>query len=106
MMDLGNSLQAAEVAVGALSLLVASLGVYLTWHAANGRSTLPHNPLRHGAANDTTLAQLRHWEEHMQVLPRYHHQTLHPINDWRAVSAVFMGCLVAFVKRLTGVLVS
>lgn len=49
MMDLGNSLQAAEVAVGVLSLLVASLGVYLTWYAANGRPLPPQESLSHGA---------------------------------------------------------
>lgn len=48
-MDLGNSLQAAEVVFGALSFLVASLGVYLTWHAANGKPLLPHGLVHYGA---------------------------------------------------------
>lgn len=47
-MNLGDSLQAAEVAVGALSLFVASLSTYLTWHAAKG-IPLPQDLLRHGA---------------------------------------------------------
>jgi hypothetical protein len=35
-MDLGDSLQAAEVAVSVLSLLITSIGAYVTWIAANG----------------------------------------------------------------------
>jgi hypothetical protein len=34
MMDVGDSLQAAEVVVGALSLLIASVSAYLTWQTA------------------------------------------------------------------------
>jgi hypothetical protein len=50
MMNLGDSLQATEVAVGVLSLLIASLSTYLTWHAAKGIPLLPQYPLRHGAS--------------------------------------------------------
>jgi hypothetical protein len=35
-MDLGDSLQAADVIIGALSLIVTLLGAYLTWYAARG----------------------------------------------------------------------
>jgi hypothetical protein len=39
-MDLGDGLQAAEVAVGILSLFITSIGAYLTWIAANGMPPL------------------------------------------------------------------
>jgi hypothetical protein len=39
-MDLGDSLQAAEVAVSVLSLLITSIGAYVTWIAANGMPLL------------------------------------------------------------------
>jgi hypothetical protein len=55
MMNLGDSLQAAEVAVGALSLLVASLSTYLTWHAAKGTS-LPRVRYRPNIHSATGLA--------------------------------------------------
>jgi hypothetical protein len=55
MMNLGDSLQAAEVAVGALSLLVASLSTYLTWHAAKGTS-LPRVRCRPNIHSATGLA--------------------------------------------------
>lgn len=44
-MDLGDGLQAAEVGLSILSLLVTSLGAYLTWHAANGMP-LQHHSIR------------------------------------------------------------
>jgi hypothetical protein len=37
-MDLGDSLQTADVVIGALSLIVALLGAYLTWYAASGEA--------------------------------------------------------------------
>jgi hypothetical protein len=48
MMNPGDSLQAAEVVVGALSLSVSLLSTYLTWHAAKG-IPLPQDPLCYGA---------------------------------------------------------
>jgi hypothetical protein len=47
-MDLGESLQVAEVLVGTLSLFVASLSACLTWHAVKGKPP-PRNLLHHGA---------------------------------------------------------
>lgn len=47
-MNLGDSLQAAEVVVGALSLVVASLSAFLSWHTAKGIPLL-QNLIRHGA---------------------------------------------------------
>lgn len=35
-MDLGNTLQTADVAIGVLSLSVTLTSTYLTWHAMNG----------------------------------------------------------------------
>jgi hypothetical protein len=39
-MDLGDSLQAADVIIGALSLIVTLLGAYLTWYAARGMAPI------------------------------------------------------------------
>ena len=39
-MDLANSLQTAEVVIGALSFVVATISAYLAWHAAKGRPRL------------------------------------------------------------------
>jgi hypothetical protein len=39
-MDLGNKLQAADVIIGALSLIVTLLGTYLAWYAASGMHPL------------------------------------------------------------------
>jgi hypothetical protein len=39
-MKLGDSLQAADVAIGAFSLVVALLGTYLAWYAASGMPPL------------------------------------------------------------------
>jgi hypothetical protein len=39
-MDLGDSLQAADVIIGALSLIVTLLGTYLAWYAASGMPPL------------------------------------------------------------------
>lgn len=39
-MDLGNSLQTAEVIIGTLEFMVAVLSVYVTWSTAKSR---PHS---------------------------------------------------------------
>jgi hypothetical protein len=41
-MDLGDSLQAADVIIGALSLIITLLGTYLAWYAASGMPPLAH----------------------------------------------------------------
>jgi hypothetical protein len=38
-MDLGEKLQAAEVAIGVIGLLITSIGIYLAWHAEKGTQT-------------------------------------------------------------------
>jgi hypothetical protein len=35
-MNLGDGLQAADVIVGIVTLVVTSIGAYLTWYAATG----------------------------------------------------------------------
>lgn len=47
-MNLGDSLQAANVAIGTVSLLVDLIDTYLAWHTAKG-IRLPQDPLCHGA---------------------------------------------------------
>jgi hypothetical protein len=44
MMTVGDRLQAADVGVGALSLLITSISAYLTWNAANGMPLLELHP--------------------------------------------------------------
>jgi hypothetical protein len=39
-MDLGDSLQTADVVIGTLSLIVTVLGTYLAWYAASGMPPL------------------------------------------------------------------
>jgi hypothetical protein len=39
-MDLGNSLQTADVVIGTLSLIITVLGTYLAWYAASGMPPL------------------------------------------------------------------
>jgi hypothetical protein len=39
-MDLGNSLQTADVVIGTLSLIITVLGTYLAWYAASGMHPL------------------------------------------------------------------
>ena len=38
-MDLGEKLQAAEVAIGAIGVLITSIGTYIAWHTAKGMLT-------------------------------------------------------------------
>jgi hypothetical protein len=44
MMTVGDRLQAADVGVGVLSLLVTSISAYLTWNVANGMPLLESHP--------------------------------------------------------------
>jgi hypothetical protein len=86
-MDLGEKLQVAEVLIGTLSLFVSSLSACLTWHAVKG--------------NDVTLAQARRWDQHMQVLPRYHPRALRATNARHATVPALTRCLIAFATRMT-----
>lgn len=45
MMDLGEKLQAAEVAIGAIGLLITSIGTYIAWHTVNGMPTCDVCPI-------------------------------------------------------------
>ena len=45
MMDLGQKLQAAEVAIGAVGLLITSIGTYMAWHTAKGMLTYNAFPM-------------------------------------------------------------
>jgi hypothetical protein len=46
-MNLRDSLQVADVAIWAVSLLVATIGTYLFWHTTKG-IPLRQDPLCHG----------------------------------------------------------
>ena len=38
-MDLGEKLQAAEIAIAAIGLLITSIGTYVAWHTAKSIPT-------------------------------------------------------------------
>jgi len=44
-MDLGEKLQAAEVAIGAIGVLITSIGTYMAWHTAKGMLTYNAFPM-------------------------------------------------------------
>jgi hypothetical protein len=105
-MDLGDSLQAADVIIGAISLIVTLLGTCLTWYAVTGMP-LP-NPLCCDSANGSALAHIRRWQRlHVPILPMYNLPALPRINDGRTTASTSTGdtsvrerSVVAFAKQM------
>lgn len=100
-MDLGQKLQAAEVAIGAVGLLITSIGTYIAWHAVKGMPNCNTLTISFFISNERSV-QLRERERHMHALPM-HNQPAHPpaANRRRAtIPASKVRCLFAFAKHV------
>jgi hypothetical protein len=101
-MNLGEKLQAAEVAIGAIGLLITSIGTCIAWHTVKGIPTCNVLPIMHQQLTNHYIVQLRQWEQHLHALPMHNQQAQQPAVDHRraTIPASKVRCLFAFAKHI------